>query len=57
MMSTNDQTCGQELASSSSIVEQFARLFAHVAVNLRSHADWVRSMGAEESQTSARSGI
>ncbi|HMI92916.1 MAG TPA: hypothetical protein VK509_16185 [Polyangiales bacterium] len=34
-------SCGRELAASAEVPEAIARLFAHVALNLRSHAAWV----------------
>lgn len=40
-MQQPEQTCGQELAEGAIIPEQVARLFAHVAYNLRQHAKWV----------------
>lgn len=40
-MQQPEQTCGQELAEGAIIPEQIAVLFAHVAFNLRRHADWV----------------
>ena len=41
------ETCGQELAASAVVPEQFAALFRHVAVNLREHAVWVGDTSAE----------
>lgn len=40
-------TCGQELAASASVPEQFGVLFRHVAKNLRKHATWV-GIGTDE---------
>jgi len=34
-------SCGQELAASAEVPAAVARLFAHVALNLRGHAAWV----------------
>ena len=42
--STEEQTCGQELAASAEIPEAWRDLVAHVALNLEAHARWV---GAE----------
>lgn len=36
-----EETCGQELAASAVMPEQFGALFRHVAINLRQHAAWV----------------
>jgi hypothetical protein len=40
-MHQQEETCGQELAASASVPDQFAQLFQHVARNLRDHADSV----------------
>jgi hypothetical protein len=40
-MNHPEETCGQELAASAVIPELLARLFKHVAANLRDHAAWV----------------
>ncbi|MDX2051873.1 MAG: hypothetical protein SFV15_05730 [Polyangiaceae bacterium] len=40
-MPHQNETCGQELAASAAVPEQFAALFMHVAANLRDHATWV----------------
>jgi hypothetical protein len=36
-----ETTCGQELAESANVPDQFGCLFEHVALNLREHAAWV----------------
>jgi hypothetical protein len=46
-MEHENETCGQELASSAAVPEQFAALFKHVAVNFRDHAAWVGTATAE----------
>lgn len=43
-MQRDEESCGQELAGSAVIPEQFALLFEHVAVNLRDHAEWVGTL-------------
>ncbi len=45
-MAHQEETCGQELAASAVVPEQFAALFRHVAVNLRDHAAWVGAASA-----------
>ncbi|HET9959546.1 MAG TPA: hypothetical protein VFQ61_33875 [Polyangiaceae bacterium] len=45
-MDEEEKTCGQELAESANVPEQFAQLFQHVAFNLRDHAAWVGTASA-----------
>ena len=40
-MVDDEAGCGRELAASAEVPEAIARLFAHVTLNLRSHAAWV----------------
>src|SRR5215510_7668976 len=46
-MQDQEETCGQELAGSAVVPEQFAALFKHVAVNIRDHAAWVGTTNAD----------
>ncbi len=50
MHDEDQQTCGQELAASADIPDDFGRLFRHVAINLRNHALAVGSGSAGASR-------
>jgi len=45
-MPQEEPTCGQELAASADIPDNFGRLFRHVAINLRHHASSVGNESA-----------
>jgi hypothetical protein len=46
-MQHDEETCGKELAEGAIVPEQVAELFAHVAHNLRKHAQWVGEASPE----------
>jgi hypothetical protein len=40
MMDAEEMTCGQEIAADAEVPEKLAKLLAHVATNLETHARW-----------------
>ena len=46
-MTVVEESCGQELARSAEVPDRLSRLFAHVAGNMDSHAEWVGTSSPE----------
>jgi len=42
-----EETCGEELSRDAEVPRKLGQLMAHVARNLRAHAEWVGSRSAE----------
>jgi hypothetical protein len=45
-MTTEDQTCGEELAADAEVPESWSALMRHVAQNMEAHARWVHESRA-----------